>query len=95
MLLNSENPISNEFEFSGVINLLIDGGFGTVTLERRVRGSDFHPVSIDLKNWAVFDCDGGCAYNGFIESKGSGVVFRFNASGIIEGDVSITMSRAV
>lgn len=94
MKLTKKNPISEEFEFEGVKNILIHGGIGTVVLERSVRGSEFYPLSTNLNGGvAQFECTGGCAYNGTLEEKGSESKYRFNAD-IESGEVEIIISRA-
>jgi hypothetical protein len=93
MKLTKENPDSDVFEFNGVKNIMINGGVGTVTLMRSVMTSDFHPMSTNINGGiAQFECNGGCAYNGTLESRGNSVSYRFTAE-IESGEIEITMSR--
>jgi len=95
MLLTVEDNISEEFAFEGIINLLITGGIGSVTLERKLIDSDFYPLSTDISgNIAIFECNGGCAYNGTLEERGQGAVYRFKAE-LESGEVSIIKTRSV
>lgn len=94
MKLTKKNPVSETFEFEGIKNILITGGIGTVTLERSLRGSDFYPLSTNLNGGtAQFECNGGCAYNGTLEERGSEAKYRFNGD-IESGEVEIIISRA-
>lgn len=94
MKLTKKNPVSETFEFEGIKNILIQGGIGTVTLERSLRGSEFYPLSTNLNGGvAQFECNGGCAYNGTLEERGSEAKYRFNGD-IASGEVEIIISRA-
>lgn len=94
MILTKENPVSDVFEFEGSRNILITGEMGTVVLERSIKGSDFYPLSTNLNGGiAQFECNGGCAYNGTLEEKGSEARYRFKAD-IVSGEIEIIMSRA-
>lgn len=95
MKLTKDNCISPPFAFEGVVNLLIIGGVGTVTLERSVAKHSFYPLSTDLNGGvARFNCDGGCAYNGTLEERGSGVEYRFVAD-IEHGEIEYILTRAM
>ena len=93
MKLDKDNLISDVFAFNGVKNILITGGPGVVTLERSVSGSEFYPLTTNLQgDAAVFDCDGGCAFNGTLSDQGSGTTYRFVAE-MDEGEIDIVLSR--
>jgi len=94
MKLTKDTPISAPFAFEGVINLLITGGTGTVTLERKLGDSDFHPLSTNITGGvAQFVCTGGCAYNGTLEERGVDVTYRLSAD-LDSGEVEYFISRA-
>ncbi len=94
MKLTKDSPVGEEFAFEGVINLLITGGIGIVTLERKLADSEFYPLSINISGGiAQFQCDGGCAYNGTLEERGLGVTYRLVAE-LEEGEVTWYKSRA-
>jgi len=90
MKLTKENPISHEFAFEGLMNVLVVGGVGTIRLERKLGNSDFYP----LTGYPDFELNNACAYNGSLENKGVGVSFRWNAD-ISSGEVEIVHSRVV
>lgn len=94
MKLTKKQPISDTFAFEGTRNIMIIGGSGTVILERSVRGSEFYPLSTNINgDVAVFECNGGCAYNGTLKEEGSEAVYRFKAD-LDAGEVEIILSRA-
>tara|TARA_R110000787_G_scaffold193899_2_gene305423 strand:+ start:7346 stop:7639 length:294 start_codon:yes stop_codon:yes gene_type:complete len=95
MKLTKEDNISKEFEFDGIVNILIYGGMGTVTLERKLNGSGWFPLSSDI-NGGIVQFEGvgeGAAYNGSLEERGLGAVYRFVAD-IDSGEFTYIISRA-
>ena len=95
MKLTKDNNISKEFAFEGVINLLITGGVGSVTLERSLNDSPFYPLSTDTAGGvAIFECTSGCAYNGSLKEKGHGARYRLNAD-LESGEVEYMITRSV
>ena len=92
--LTKENPISKEFSFEGIINLLIVGGLGSLTVERSVNKSKFYPLSTNTSGGqAVFALNGACAYNGSLEEKSLQTTYRLKAE--LEGsEVEYMITRA-
>lgn len=95
MKLTKENNISKEFQFDGIVNILIYGGIGSVVLERSIDGSPFFPLSSDIDGGVVaFEGTGeGAAYNGSLEERGLGATYRFVAN-IESGEFTCLVSRA-
>lgn len=89
MKLTKNKNVSEPFGFEGVKNIIVLGGSGTLTLERKVNESGFYPIT----GYAPFSLNGDCAYNGSITSQGVGVEYRWSAD-LEEGEVEIIESRA-
>ena len=89
MKLTKKNNTSEPFGFEGLKNLMVLGGSGTLTLERKVNGSAFYPIT----GYEPFILNGGCAYNGSITSQGEGIEYRWTAD-LDEGEVEIVITRA-
>jgi len=95
MKLTKESPISPVFAFEGVRNILITGGVGTLTIERSICNGDFYPLSTNISGGvAVFQLDGGCAYNGTLEELCNETEYRFVAD-LTSGEVEVLMTRSL
>lgn len=93
MKLTKEKNVSDVFEFEGSRNIMILGGNGILTLERSIRNSEFHPLSTDIGGGvAIFECNGGCAYNGNISEDAMDAKYRWVAD-MEDGEIEIIMSR--
>lgn len=93
MKLTKKEPISEVFEFTGDLHVLITGGVGSVVLERSILESGFYPLSTNINGGvARFKLCGDCAYNGTISGGSGGAKYRFVAD-IEEGEAEIVTMR--
>lgn len=91
--LSKEKSVSEPFAFEGLINIMITGGFGSVTLERKLEDSPFYPYSTDTRGGvACFNVEGGCAYNGSLTEEGASAEYRFTAD-VVSGEIEIIITR--
>ena len=85
---------SAEVELRGKANILIDGGDGTVVIERKLLGmSAFFPISKDSSGNPASYATGTLGFNGTIEDPEPGVLYRLNCTVFVSGPITYRISQ--
>ena len=82
--LTPKNPISPEFAFTGERSILIEGGSGTVQIQKSIMGSEFFPLTDTLGNVVEYSTDGSVALNASITNTTQSAYYRLFATSIDE-----------
>jgi len=78
----------------GKANVLIQGGVGTVELQKSFDGVNFFPVSKNSNgDVASYSPNSDTAFNGTVEEPETGVVYRFSCTAYTSGTIACRMSR--
>lgn len=80
--LTPQQPISPDFEFTGEVSILIEGGSGTVELQRSLKGSAFFALTDTSGNPAVYSVSGTVALNATIENNTASCKYRLKATSV-------------
>ena len=77
-------------KISGKFDVLIEGGVGTVAIERSLDGEvSFQAVSRDeIGTPAAYTTAGDVAFNGMLEEADSDIPYRFNCTAWTSGSVN-------
>ena len=86
---------SPEITLQEKFNALIEGGVGTVQIERSFdAGSTFHPISQDPSGAAAsYTTASDVALNAVFFEPESDVVYRFNCTAFTSGPINVRLSR--
>lgn len=81
-VLTPEKPISPSFEFIGEVCILIEGGFGTVELQRSLKGSDYKALTDTSGNPVIYSVQDNVGLNAEISNKSSSASYRLVATSV-------------
>lgn len=82
-------------DIRGKANLLIEGGVGTVVLEKSFDGgATFHAVSRDSAgNNAAYTTADDVAFNGTVEEVQDGIKYRLNCTAFTSGPINYRLNQ--
>lgn len=85
---------SAEVEVRGKANIFIDGGDGTVVIERKMFGqSAFTAISKDSSGNPASYATATLGFNGTIEDPEPGALYRLNCTVFVSGPISFRISQ--
>ncbi len=90
--LTPKQPISPDFEFTGEVSILIEGGSGTVELQRSLKGSDFFPVTDTTGNPATYAANGSVVLNAELVNKSNSAKYRLEAT-TVDTSINYTICK--
>ena len=74
--LTPNNQVSPEFEFVGEVSILVEGGSGSVAIQRSVKGSEYFTLTSTSGEKAEYSADGGVSLNAELSNKSSSNKYR-------------------